>query len=368
MLPLLLKPNNTEEPYHLPFDRVGQIKFRKNEVVKFACPKGKVLLNTVSAKTDEVLGTCVSGHKFIVNDQEVNFPKIICSKFPFHEARDTKQKCLGKYREIEIGFPVKNNFIRHILLCFDDVKKTTLYSVATISKAIGGRQIKIPRPDFIAGNFFKSLNMSINTMYKRGKQQQQLNSLVGLASTSEKYIQKDGNYFMSRGHLTAKGDFIYGSVQRSTFYFVNAVPQWHTLNSKNWNKLEQNIQDFADKDKIDLQVFSGTEGVMTLPHEKTGESVEIHLFTKNKVKAVPVPLFIWKIVYRPYSKLAVAFVGVNNPFKYIQPPCKSICEDISWTAIKGGDHDHGYVYCCPVEEIRSKFTDIPEFEVKGLLH
>lgn len=36
-----------------------------------------------------------------------------------------------------------------------------------------------------------------------------------------KYINYKAKRYISRGHLTAKADFVYGSLQASTFWYVN---------------------------------------------------------------------------------------------------------------------------------------------------
>lgn len=62
----------------------------------------------------------------------------------------------------------------------------------------------------------------------------------------------------TRGHLAPKADFIYGSQQLATFYYVNASPQFSCFNNQNWGSLEEYIRDIAYHNNQDLLVYTGT--------------------------------------------------------------------------------------------------------------
>jgi len=49
----------------------------------------------------------------------------------------------------------------------------------------------------------------------------------------QNYIPKE-QYYFSRGHLFPNGDPIYKYEKDSTFYYINAVPQWQITNAGNW--------------------------------------------------------------------------------------------------------------------------------------
>jgi len=42
-------------------------------------------------------------------------------------------------------------------------------------------------------------------------------------------------YSFSRGHLIPNGDPIFKYEKDTTFYYINAVPQWQIVNGGNWN-------------------------------------------------------------------------------------------------------------------------------------
>lgn len=211
----------------------------------------------------------------------------------------------------------------------------------------------------------------MNDLYVRGGQQATINGLLGLSASSTKYIEDSSDYFLSRGHLTAKADFVYGPQQTATFHYVNAAPQWQTFNGDNWNTLEADVRDYAEENELDLKVYTGTYGVSTLPHEDTKEEIPLYLYVDdNGNKAIPVPELYWKVVYNPETKQGVALLGVNNPYQTDVTKsviCKDISSQINWLNWKPTDQKAGYSYACEVDDLRKSVTYLPEFEVQGLL-
>jgi DNA/RNA endonuclease G (NUC1) len=78
--------------------------------------------------------------------------------------------------------------------------------------------------------------VDINGLYTQVQQKQAIAGVVG-QSLADTYVTS--HQFLARGHLTAKSDYVFASGQRSTFYFINAAPQWQPFNAGNWNNLEQ---------------------------------------------------------------------------------------------------------------------------------
>lgn len=48
-----------------------------------------------------------------------------------------------------------------------------------------------------------------------------------------------GDFYLTRGHLAARSDFIYRPMQRASYNFLNVAPQWLTFNGGNWAILEE---------------------------------------------------------------------------------------------------------------------------------
>jgi DNA/RNA endonuclease G (NUC1) len=107
-------------------------------------------------------------------------------------------------------------------------------------------------------SIFFSRNLDPELLYRKTSERKTFSYLLHDAHLGKKYISLKNDYFLSRGHLTAKSDFIYGAQQMITFYFINAAPQWQTFNGGNWNSLENDVHELAATKTEDLEVYTGT--------------------------------------------------------------------------------------------------------------
>jgi len=67
---------------------------------------------------------------------------------------------------------------------------------------------------------------------------------------------------LSRGHLTANNDFVYGFQKLATFYYSNAAPQWKITNGGNFNNVEDFVRTIVSTNRAPYEVYSGTHGTM----------------------------------------------------------------------------------------------------------
>jgi len=370
--PLLLIPGGSKDGhgFYLPEGADGIVTLATGKILLLACPGNNNGFNNTNIGIKPAVATCNSGSAFYVNSVSYNFSNFSCKSYPFHTARYSGDTCYnGTKRHIEIGFVVESVFYKLIDVCFDNVSYTTLYVKATIVSGILGNEREVKRPNFTDDNFYPS-EMSVNNLYTKIKQNQTISSILGLETSGNKYI--NATHFLSRGHLSANADFVYGSQQNATFHFVNVAPQWQTFNAGNWEKLESNVRAYADKKKLDLVVYTGTYGVATLPNVN-GIETELYLYVdSNNNKAIPVPKFYWKAVYDPKSQAGVVFVGINNPYVSNPPQrdyliCTDLCSKISWVEWDQKNITKGYSYCCEVDDFRSTVKYLPSFPVSGLL-
>lgn len=369
-MPILVNESNV---LYEPTFKNGTLVFHDKDKIFIKCPgkfikiKGKV---TTLTSTNI---TCSNAVKFKVQgfSGDIDFDDIQCSDFPRPWARYTGKNCLNNKndKEIEIGFDFGNDFLRNYLVCFDSLNQSALYSVFNMSSKIKAAQISIPRPDFIEGQFYNVGDRSVNNLYVRGSQRNTINQLLGMANNNYTFIGKSDDYFLSRGHLTAKADFVYGFEQRSTFFYVNVAPQWQSFNEGNWNNLEQSVRYFVGAGVTDVMVYTGTHGVYTLPHAKTGKQTKLYLYVNNGKHGIPVPEVYWKIIYNPKKQLGTAFVGVNDPYdgqKHTKL-CNDISADIPWLRWNANNATGGIGYTCKVDDLRKSIKTIPQFVVKGIL-
>ena len=70
--------------------------------------------------------------------------------------------------------------------------------------------------------------------------------------------------------------------------FVNVAPQWQSFNGRNWATFEDDCRQFAISRNLDLEVYTGTSGVIELA-DVNGEMVPIYLYNRDQL---PVPRFV----------------------------------------------------------------------------
>lgn len=368
-MPLMLHPNNSLIEPSL---KDGTFVFKSNEVISLNCPGEHLKINNVNTKMSQLNATCSGGVKFNVQtiNDAVAFDSIQCTNFPHHVAKYTGKNCLNNsnFKEIEVGFNLTSVFLRSYLICFDGVNQNTLYSTFNMSYMIKGNQVSVPRIEFIQGQFFDVGNTNVNSLYVRGLQRRNINKQLGMTSNNYTYVSKSDDFYLSRGHLTAKADFVYGSQQQSTFYYVNAAPQWQTFNEGNWNELEQSVRYFVGRGSKDITVYTGSYGITTLPHAVSGKATELYLYLDNKRNGIAVPEVYWKIIYEPNQQLGTAFVGVNNPYQAKHTKiCNDVCNELEWIRWDQNNVTAGISYCCTIDDLRKTVKTIPPLRVKGLL-
>lgn len=138
-----------------------------------------------------------------------------------------------------------------------------------------------------------------------------------------------------------------------------------TINNGNWKSVETVVRHTAERYNRTFQIITGTYEVLKLPNTKH-DLVEITL-QKGKL---PVPKYIWKIMYDYKHKRAVSFVILNNPFAdvYDKPEfCRNICNIYGWSKSQWNNFSKGYVFCCEIEDLRKVVKTVPDFPVSGVL-
>ncbi|KAJ8913414.1 hypothetical protein NQ315_017157 [Exocentrus adspersus] len=357
-----------------------EVAFSANETFLLSCPNSHLIVESGNTKrnlTENETATCVSGKQFRVQNTTTIFANITCLQYPYHVARLTNQTCEHGNQEIEVGFFILQTYVRHVSICFDKKQHASLYSYFRLTPTIQGRQSGFPRPSWINGNFYSfgsnSSNTDANSLLILANQIATISKLIGYNSTtSNPYVNNTADLYLARGHLTAKADFVYGSQQRLTFHMVNAMPQWQTFNGINWAYLEADVRNLAINYNLTLQVYTGTYGVMSLPHVVTNQSVKIYLYNDNSGnQEFPVPLLYWKFVYEPVQQAGIVLVGVNNPYIVNVSDaiiCTDVYDTINWTTtFSRNDILNGYMYGCDPDELRKTITYIPKVTVKSLL-
>lgn len=231
--PLIL--HNQREPKILYPTSYNTLQIPAGHQIRVSCADKK--FKKVNAR--EVVATCVRNDIVRVRKKEMHFKDLECSDFPRSTVRNLNVPCYNNGTVHEIGFPVRRLYLRLALACFNKFNYTSTYVYANTSYLHTGHAGGVPRVDF---EHDKMYNFNVSEKYRSSYQRDTLKKILQSEKLAKKYVKDDGQYFMSRGHLAAKADFVYGSEQAATFHYVNAAPQWQIFNGGNWVQVEQSIQ------------------------------------------------------------------------------------------------------------------------------
>lgn len=161
---------------------------------------------------------------------------------------------------------------------------------------------------------------SVNNLYKKREQAITFTELLNVEGN--KYIK--GNSFLSRGHLAPNADFAYSYWQQASFFYINVCPQWQIVNAGNWGSVENEVRSAAGAYKENFTIITGTHKILSL-HDINNKSVDMYLDSYRHI--LPVPKFMWKIVYSPARRAGIVFISANNPFiKVFNPEEHQLCQ------------------------------------------
>ncbi|XP_044756892.1 uncharacterized protein LOC123315307 [Coccinella septempunctata] len=348
--------------------------FYPDDGIKFSIPKnGKLFVTCIheynfklkSIKNPVVNITCLEGDTFLLGNDKITIQDLMCTNFPKPSVRRMKKKCGKSFQQIEIGFSVQKQFVRVFIVCFDPVLQNTFYSHFRLTKWISHSQ-NAGRISW-SNEYYNASSKQIDDAYVQKIQKERINSLLQFPTNSNELVKNDNRHYLARGHLSAKADFYFAHQQSSTFFTINAAPQWQSFNGGNWKTLEVAVRKLVTSQKYDLEIYTGTYKILEISDR------QIFLLERNGTLGLPVPLFFWKIVYEPISQTGVAFIGVNNPYITRNQLgdlliCHSVTDDISWVRFKKNNLDSGYVYACRLREFLKVVKNAPKLKVRNILN
>lgn len=250
-------------------------------------------------------------------------------------------------RHIIPGIAIRSNFvcllITYIELFFKIIFFKIIYADSVQESA---------RPSFKSTGSASQIKPA--TSYTQASQLKRLTTLLGSATQAAKFIFT--NSFLSKGHLAPDGDGVLRSWQFSTYFYSNAAPEWQVVNAGNWLRVENIARTKADLLQSDLLIFTGNDGVLTLPH-LNGTEIEITLEENGNLV---VPKYYWKIIKNVVTNSGIVLITLNNPFAIsITPMCTDVCQMTGWSNVNYGDYSKGFTYCCTVSSFFSVIVDIP---------
>ncbi|XP_045467880.1 uncharacterized protein LOC123676186 [Harmonia axyridis] len=341
------------------------IVLERDRTISIGCPGSSL---NIGVKWTEM--TCITETTFNVFDDNVDVTTMYCEDDIKSTARYTGKSCEYSGREIEVGFELgQDKFLRQMRICFDDKEQKTYYTEHDLTHLIDNHELSGRRPFFQEGNFFHVSGKGVETLYTRKVQRLTINKQLNLSSDSTDVIKDgDSSFFLSRGHLAPKGDFVYGSQQNASFYYVNAAPQWEIINSGSWNTLEWRIRSYVSRRGSDLKIFTGTYGNLVLT--KYSSSPLYLYYNSLSQRGIPVPEVYWKVVYDPARQKGVAFVGTNDPFLTTDNTnfiCRDVLKSIEWIKFSNKNASIGLIYACTVDNLRNVVNYVPKLTIIDLL-
>ncbi|XP_058985161.1 uncharacterized protein LOC101888582 [Musca domestica] len=345
----------------------GVVELKSGDAIDMYCSKSFVAPFTNQVKLS---AQCLGGFTYLVEGQKYNFSDFSCSAWPVYTARRTGRSCNGGTDLLEVGFDVSEGFLKTMDICHDEINEVTRYVHHVLTPSSNGYQRSVNRPSFKPGDFYAGKN--VDQLYTQVQQNQTISNILGMDASP--YFE-GSNIYLARGHMAAKVDFIFGSPQRATFYFVNAAPQWQAFNAGNWERVEDGVRKYVVDQQLTVDCYTGIWGVATLP-DVNGEQRELYLaFDENNNGLIPVPKIYFRIVIDRASRKGIVLIGVNNPHASLEQIMQEyvICEDIGdyidWINWKKDDLIKGYSYACSVPDFIKVVKHLPldDLETLGVL-
>jgi hypothetical protein len=379
--PLFLKRSGNGFDFIIP-DENGNLTFKNGETALIACTSDtKPNFLTFSKcmtlnKTHEILYKilftffpdnkpsatifCLSDDSFNINNQRHVVSEFAeCNAQINGNALNLNQACGENGVLISIGFQLSdgNGFVKLIDVCYNKKRGSSIYS----RHIIQGKAIKNAMKSSNRPSTFKTVeipkNIDIAKSFTKAQQLVRLTEIFGDEAKAKELMDKT---YLARGHLAPDGDFLFVSWQFTTYYYINTVPQWQTVNNGNWKVIEFSVRTKADQLKEDLIVFTGGHDTLKLNNKKISLESD----------GLDVPKWSWKIIKHIQSNSGIAFVTLNNPFATSSPQnlCEDICEDYKWTWKERKTLSKGYTICCRVSDLMQVIPSIPaEARVANIL-
>jgi hypothetical protein len=365
--PLYIRPG-TEKFVH-PLNRNGIIEMAANEEMELFCTNAFATPSDVESNLIRI--SCVSDTRFQHNGIIYNINQFTCRNWPTSVAqrRATITRCFNQGTLIDVGFQVNERFLHVYSACHDPKTEENYYTQDRLTPASAGQESNVARPSWRQGDFFPGKN--VDNLHMRNVQRDTIATILGSADYAAEIIEEpNSNVFLARGHIAAMTDFISANEQRSTFFFINTAPQFHTFNSMNWVAVELSTRRLAADRNIFLDVYTGTFG-RALFRDVFG--IDRAIFLDHPNTQIPVPILFYKIIVNRADRTGVVLLGINNPHLSLSQIKRDfvICNDVSnridYISWRREDLVRGYGYACDVNDFLRKVPHVPGIDVQSLL-
>ncbi|EDS26313.1 deoxyribonuclease I [Culex quinquefasciatus] len=340
------------------------------ETTLISCDNGK--LDKINRNMVEI--KCITGKTFQILGKTYQSTALTCSKPLAGSVDMASAPCAGGAGQTRnIGYSDGTAFVTYIQSCYNVATASVIYTRHVIpGAAVSCEYLRVIRENYQAMNgavrpSFKATGTSSKvsplSSYTQQSSKNRLLQLLGPVASS----RINAVDYLARGHMSPNSDGIFQSWRGATFFHVNAVPQWQTVNNGNWKRVESAVQHKAATSKDDLLIFTGGHEILTLPNDS---GVQVPITLENN--GIQVPKWTWKVVKSAKKNAGIAFVTSNNPFRTAISAgdvlCPDICGSAGWGKVEFADLSKGYTYCCTVDALMKKVPGIPvEAKVTSVL-
>uniref|UniRef100_A0A1A9WCF5 DNA/RNA non-specific endonuclease/pyrophosphatase/phosphodiesterase domain-containing protein n=1 Tax=Glossina brevipalpis TaxID=37001 RepID=A0A1A9WCF5_9MUSC len=232
-------------------------------------------------------------------------------------------------------------FVVTYRICFDHKHMRAVY---TANKAY---PYFMRRPDNILFNPDEMFTMNLFAAYNKRDIYARFRELLGSQQPFMTHNEQERR--IDRGHLVPVADFITNNMMSSTFKMINVIPQFHSINSGNWNILEEWARNPIN---TPAKVCSGAlSSVLKLPNSN---DANVSMYLRNEL--IPIPLWTFKVVLNSQGVRTV-FLQYNNIHDTTPP---DIPNDTCLTVpcppslnLKDSNF-YGYTVCCEQKHFMRK--------------
>ncbi|XP_037721947.1 uncharacterized protein LOC119554916 [Drosophila subpulchrella] len=311
---------------------------------------------------------CVGDQLYEAEGQRVNIRGFVCQSWPTYVAVRSGESCEGGTDLVQIGFDVSAGFLSHVELCYNQLEQISKYARYELTPANVAYQKGVAEPGYLRGDFYTGED--VNVLYGQSHQLEAFSSALGLDASQ--YFDSTKDLYLIRGQLAARLDFVHSSAQRATHFYINAVPQWRSINIGNWLAVESSLRQFVADEALNVSVHSGSYDVSTLPNS---QGVQTPLYLNAETKQLPVAKILYRIVIDQESQKGIVLIVVNNPHITLAQVLEDyvICEDVGaqldWLDWDKTNLQKGYSYACSVEDFIEVVKDLPtdQLQTTGIL-
>lgn len=183
---------------------LNAFELKRNQTFTLHCSTGFRSRSDNNTARIHQHASCVSGNEFVVDNKTVFIKDFACLNHPKHIAKFMNESCsVGDL--VEIGFTVEKS-VPLMRICHDQWDASTKWTHHRLNPSSALHQRQVPRPSFRQAQFYKGIDP--NKLYKRTVQLQTLKTLLKSEELARELIRDENSFFLSRGHLAAKSDFV----------------------------------------------------------------------------------------------------------------------------------------------------------------